>query len=165
MAEHESADEVTASTLTAIRQRALTASTYAEWHQVARDIETLADLLAAANERAETAEARAGHLAGARKAYDRMRAERDEARARLARVIGAVHHAFIASELCEPEPGDTMPTIASVWEFVQAIRDEAPDATATALSDTQTDAEHAQAREDANSSASAAQEPQEARQQ
>jgi len=151
MAEHESADEVTASTLTAIRQRALTASTYAEWHQVARDIETLADLLAAANERAETAEARAGHLAGARKAYDR--------------VIGAVHHAFIASELCEPEPGDTMPTIASVWEFVQAIRDEAPDATATALSDTQTDAEHAQAREDANSSASAAQEPQEARQQ
>lgn len=66
MAEHESPDETTASTLTAIRRRALTASTYAEWHQVARDIETLADLLAAANERAETAER-----------------ERDEARSRM----------------------------------------------------------------------------------
>jgi len=35
----DGADELT---LTAIRRRALTASTYAEWHQVGRDVETLA---------------------------------------------------------------------------------------------------------------------------
>ena len=48
----DGADELT---LTAIRRRALTASTYAEWHQVGRDVEMLIGLLNAATARAESA--------------------------------------------------------------------------------------------------------------
>lgn len=61
-------------TLTAIRCRALTASTYAEWHQVARDVETLAEQLARANDLTEKL----------RRARAELHLERDALAARVA---------------------------------------------------------------------------------
>jgi hypothetical protein len=134
-----------AAMLTAIRRRALTASTYAEWHQVGRDIETLGQKLANATARAEKAEAYARSLTGAVQAAadfsDAMKRVRELPGPDLS-AVAAANSAFVAAA------ADRIAALAA-------------DASQGGLSATQTDAEGPQASPEGSNSSTSPERPQE----
>jgi len=100
-------------TLTAIRRRALTASTYAEWHQVARDVETLIKLLAAATERADLAEAQVTEVQAERNEWQR--------RAQRGHVVAEVLRADLAAATARAEKAEARLTELGEPEVEQRI--------------------------------------------